>query len=207
MHDEGQLLEAWRAGDTEAGSALLRRYFATLSRFFRYKVPEGARADLIQRTMLGAVESRDRVPEGLPFRVYLLGIARRSLADWYRKGERSVKGRDAVQRREVEPSVESPSAVLVENEEQRILLAALRRLELDLQIIVELFYWEELNTQEIGQVLDIPRGTVKSRLRRAREALHREIEFVAETPALCQSTVDNLGGWARALKQRMDAVS
>lgn len=206
MQDEGQLLEAWRGGDKEAGSALLRRYFATLSRFFRHKVPESARADLIQRTMLGAVESRDRVPEGLPFRVYLLGIARRILADWYRRGERSVKGRDALLRREVDPCVESPSGVMVECEEQRILLAALRRLGLDLQIIVELFYWEELNTQEIGQVLDIPRGTVKSRLRRAREALHREIEFVAETPALCQSTVDNLGGWARGLKQRMDVV-
>ena len=55
----------------------MRTHFPTLTRFFRSKAPESAVADLIQRTMLGAVESRDRVPENLPFRVYLLGIARR----------------------------------------------------------------------------------------------------------------------------------
>jgi RNA polymerase sigma-70 factor (ECF subfamily) len=203
VSDDRQLLEAWRAGDKSAGSELLRAHFSTMTRFFRGKVPDAVLSDLIQRTMLGAVESRDRVPDGLPFRVYLLGIARRSLADWYRKGARSVRGREMALRRAVEPSVESPSRLIVADEEQRILLAALRRLDLDLQIIVELFYWEELNTEQIASVLEIPRGTVKSRLRRARNALEKEIEAIAATPELFQSTVHNLKKWAAGLRESL----
>ncbi len=206
MAEDRDLLERWRAGNKEAGSQLLRAHFPTLARFFRGKVSESALSDLIQRTMLGAVESRDRVPEGLPFRVYLLGIARRNLADYFRKGARSVRGRDMVLRRQVDPSVETPSKAIAATQEERILLAALRRLSLDLQIIVELFYWEELNTEEIGAVLDIPRGTVKSRLRRARAALEKQIEQVAETPELFQSTVQNLKHWAAGLRDQMAAA-
>jgi RNA polymerase sigma-70 factor (ECF subfamily) len=203
VSEDHERLARWRAGDREAGSALLRRHFPTLTRFFRSKAPESAVSDLIQRTMLGAVESRDRVPENLPFRVYLLGIARRCLADFYRKSDRSVRGRDMVLRREVDPSIESPSRAMATTQEQRILLAALRRLDLDLQIIVELFYWEELNTEEIAAVLDIPRGTVKSRLRRARIALEKEIETIAETPELFQTTVNKLEHWAAGLRDQL----
>ncbi|MEZ4372915.1 MAG: sigma-70 family RNA polymerase sigma factor [Polyangiaceae bacterium] len=47
------------------------------------------------------------------------------------------------------------------------LVEALQRLPLDLQMAIELYYWEELSVAELAEALEIPAGTVKSRLHRA----------------------------------------
>src|SRR5690606_2570480 len=52
-----ELLEAWRAGDRDSGTALFRRYFRQLRRFFYNKVPEGDVEDLMQRTFIALVET------------------------------------------------------------------------------------------------------------------------------------------------------
>lgn len=50
---------------------------------------------------------------------------------------------------------------------------ALKRLEEKDQEIIKLFYFVELTTEEIGQMLEIPEGTVKSRLHYAKERLEK----------------------------------
>ncbi len=89
-------------------------------------------------------------------------------------------------------------------EEQKLLLSALRALPLDLQITVELHYWEHLTTAEVGQVLEVPPGTVKWRLSRARELLKAKIQELASSRALSESTVGNLEHWARSLQEVLD---
>ena len=42
--------------------------------------------------------------------------------------------------------------------------------------MLELFYWSELSTREIADVIEAPVGTVKSRLRRAREQFEAKLE-------------------------------
>lgn len=175
-----------------------------LSRFFRDKVPSDRIADLVQKTMLGAVESRDRVPGDLEFRVYLLGIARRVLVTWLRQSKKSMRGRkDAVSEGTPANDV-TPSRAVAQAAEQRLLLQALRRLPLDLQLVIELHYWEDLGTGAIAEVMGIPRGTVKSRLRRAREKLQATVEQLTDDPALRESTVGNLERWAGSLRDRSD---
>jgi RNA polymerase sigma-70 factor (ECF subfamily) len=62
---------------------------------------------------------------------------------------------------------------------------ALRRLPVELQVVVELHYWEEQSTAEMAEVLEVPQGTVKSRLRRAREQLEVDLgAAAAEVEAL-----------------------
>ena len=41
--------------------------------------------------------------------------------------------------------------------------------------VVHLFYREEMSVEEIASILEIPAGTVKSRLHQAREALRRQL--------------------------------
>ena len=81
------------------------------------------------------------------------------------------------------------------------MLEALRRIPIDLQLVLELSYWEELSSAEIADVVGVPVGTVKSRVRRAREQLDAQLKVLAETDAVLQSTMVNLDGWARSLRE------
>ncbi len=196
-----ELLEAWRAGDETAGNALLERHFATLLRFLRagHTFDRSQVTELVQRSMVACVESRERVPDDVTFRAYLLGIARRVVADTYRADHRQ-RARET--KAWVEPSVRSPSQVVAAREEERLLLRALQELPRDLQVVIQLHYWEQMRTEDIAVVCDIPTGTVKSRLRRAREQLHAAMRTLTRDDALFESTTQGLERWAAALRSR-----
>lgn len=86
--------------------------------------------------------------------------------------------------------------------EQRLILEALRNSPLDLQIVLELYYWECMTAREIGEVLSIPYGTVRSRIRRGKEAIRAWIEKAEVSQAVLESTLTDLEGWARGLRDR-----
>jgi DNA-directed RNA polymerase specialized sigma24 family protein len=98
-------------------------------------------------------------------------------------------------------SAESPSANMAMADEEKLLLQALRRLPLDMQLTLELFYWEELPVEDVAVVLEIPPGTVKSRLHRARGLLREQIDTLEPDPDLAQSTAANLGHWAKSIRR------
>lgn len=50
------------------------------------------------------------------------------------------------------------------------------KLKEEFRLVVVLYYYSELSIKEIGQVLEIPAGTVKSRLKRGRDFLKKELE-------------------------------
>nr|WP_263430193.1 RNA polymerase sigma factor [Nannocystis pusilla] len=185
----------WRAGDPAAGSALVRRHVATLARFFRGKT--GDLADIVQQTLTACVQARDRLPEGLEFRAWLLGIARNVLLHDLRRRGRKPEPELLDDQGLAAPSVLSPSRAVAARAERRLLLRALRRLPYDLQWLIELHYWEDLRQDDVAVILEIPPGTVKSRLSRAKRLLRAEIEALTADPALRASTVDDLDRWAR----------
>lgn len=195
------LLNAWRAGDKKAGNELVRRHNSTLYRFFKYRAPE-ALADLTQATFLACVESRDRAPAG-SFGAYLLGIARHKLLHYLRKRQREDRAYDRAKTVPMD-SIRTASRAAHMHQQQRMLLTALRGLPMDLQLTIELHYWEGLTLAEVAQVLEIPEGTVKSRLNRARAGLRDRIAALAESPELRKSTLDNLERWARSLRDVED---
>lgn len=206
MASDAELLAKWREGDNDAGNQLVERHFMTVYRFFANKVSEDA-DDLIQRTFLAAVEARDRVREGQNLRSYILGIARNTLYATLRKRRR---GETPVGDMTMADLDGSPSRIAAEREEEKILLQALRQIPVGLQTVVELYYWEQLSVGEISEILEIPAGTVKSRLFRARDALRERIESMDVPAKLLQTTVNGLENWAAALRDRMrdrDSVS
>jgi RNA polymerase sigma factor (sigma-70 family) len=194
-----QLLDAWSEGDNASGNELVRRHFATLYRFFCSKVPHNA-SDLAQTTFLACLEARDRFRGDASFRVFLLAIARRQLFNHYRRSRPETPLIDLAAT-SVHALGESPSRLLARQDEQQLTLAAMRRLPLDLQICLELFYWESMKQAEMALVLDIPEGTVKSRLSRARGELRRFIQELAEEPGLGARTADDFERWARSLRR------
>jgi RNA polymerase sigma-70 factor (ECF subfamily) len=171
MRSDEELLAAWREGDSDAGRELFERHIDALSRFFRSKVGE-AREDLIQATFLSCVESRDKVRDGTKFRAYLFRIGRNKLYDYLLAARRGTERPDPLTHSLADLG-RSPSSVVAAGEREQQLATALHSVPLEHQILLELHYWEGMPTADLAEVLGIPRGTVKTRLFRAR-ALVRE---------------------------------
>lgn len=194
------LLDAWRAGDVRAGNQLFDRHFDSIYRFLRSKT-SGDPADLVQGVFLACIESRDSFRGESSFRTYLYAIARKQLYKSYRDRRPGVDF-GVTSLADLGPS---PSRLADKRHSDRLLLEALRSIPLELQIALELCYWEQMSGPEIARVLDIPEGTVRTRLRRGKEALDAKLEALARFPEELASTMANLEGWAERLRDRVDA--
>jgi RNA polymerase sigma factor (sigma-70 family) len=198
---DAQLLQAWASGDKLAGERLFERHFEAVARFFRNKLPADAHhEDLIQKTFLGCVEARDRFRGDASFRSFLFAIAHNQLSKHWRSRSRDRVDLQTVSVCDLDPS---PSAALARNQEQRQLLLALRRIPLDSQVALELHYWESMTAAEISEVLALPLGTTKTRLRRAKQLLEVELRALQGGETSLDSTGIGLDTWARELKDRL----
>ncbi|HWB78106.1 MAG TPA: RNA polymerase sigma factor [Nannocystaceae bacterium] len=175
-----ELLAQWQAGSDRAGDLLLRRCFPLLYRFFINKVGD-ATDDLVQQTLIAALRHREKILDSGAFRMYLLKIARSRLYDHLRALRRHAGHvDDHFEHISVAAAGTSNTSRFGRAQAAVQVRDALRRLPVDLQLVVELHYWEEHSTAQISELLELAQGTVKSRLRRAREALEQELGTTAE---------------------------
>ena len=198
-----ELLARWKDGDVQAAEALFERHFDGLYRFFRNKAGTAV-DDLVQRTLLGAYEASDRFRGESSFRTFLFAIARNQLLAHLAR----QRGVDRVepQRDSVADTAPSPSSVVHQRRERAVVLHALRRLPVDHQILLELFYWEQHSGAELARILEVPEGTVRTRLRRARQLLADEVALMQREAGLALSASADLDTWAKSLRdERIDA--
>ncbi len=199
MSDDAELLVRWREGDRQAGDTLLRRHFPALFRFFRNKVGDQA-DELIQRTLTACLAAPEQYRGDASFRTYLFRIARHELYRYFKRGRRDLDP--------LEQSVADLDASMTEwmagRRAREALLVALRRLPLDLQIVLELHYWEGLTMFELAASLEIPPGTAKSRIRRAREALLEVLPEVMEQGARLECTLEDLDEWVAGVRAMLE---
>ncbi|WP_371879518.1 RNA polymerase sigma factor [Nannocystis punicea] len=199
VDDEHELLRRWRGGDLAAGNALFERHFDGLYRFFAGKVSRDVE-DLIQQTMLACVEGRDRIAgeSTTSVRAYLFGTARNVLYAHYRK---HLHERFDAVHTSLEDLGPSPSRLVDEAVAARLLAAALRRIPLDLQILLELHYWERMSHSELATALGVSLGSVKGKLQTAKTQLRRHMAELAAGDALAElPAVDlDLDRWVAAL--------
>lgn len=197
---DGELLEAWRRGDDGAGEQLFERYYGKINRFFVNKVPESAIRDLVQDTFAACVAGRDRLKG--EFGAYLYRIAQNKVYDYYRRESRRGTTVDfsAVS---VEELGGGPRSLLLDRREKRLLLEALRNIPLEYQVVLEFHLWEGLTTAAIAEILDIPKGTVQSRLRRSRELLEEKMADLAASPQELESTLTRFEDWAEQCRHAL----
>lgn len=194
-----ELLVAGKAGDEVAVEALFRRYLPSVMRFFVNKVDQAE--DLAQETFQAAHEGLHRFEGRSSFKTYLLGIAKNILFGFYRKEGRRKEHED-LEDLSVEDMGHTPSRRFMAHDQYRLLLEALRRLPSKIQVIVELRYWEGIRPKEIAQMLDIPEGTVRTRIRRGMKLLARSSEYYDVTlERLSQASID-LEIWAKDVRRK-----
>lgn len=188
------LLAAWRGGDARAGDVLARHYSPQLARFFADKVRDFEVDDLVQQTWEALIHARDRfvvpgepgapqagAPIAASFRAYLYGTARFVLFAHFRRRARAAQFDPNLS--SIEDLSPSPSRQASVHARLERLAAALRKLPLDMQILLELRYGQEMTSAEIAAVYEIPRNTAKSRLRAAKERLDAQLARMGLGPA------------------------
>lgn len=199
LDSDFDLVERWATGDTTAGDELTRRHYNSVFRFFEVRLPAQAE-DLTQRTFLACVEALKKRSLHTSFRSYLFGIARNHvLMSLRRSATRSnalASFGDDGQRPSRQTSL---TAVFARTEEQQLLLAALVDLPPDLQIAMQLYYWDSMSTAEIGEVFSIPPSTVTTRLARARHLIREHLVAIRASSPIQATLEADLPRWTRSL--------
>ncbi len=205
MSTDIELLSAWAAGDERAGERLVMRHYGAIERFFLNKARDDAN-DLIQRTFLQLLENRTKVEaragDGRDVRRYLFGIARNILLEHLRRGRKQGERFDFATHSIVDLSPGADSWIS-KGRRSHQLLQALRQIPLESQLVLELYYWEDLKARELAEILEMPEGSVRTNIRRAKQQLQREIERLAESPQQLQETLSNLDSWARQIREHL----
>lgn len=200
MDEDDALWARFVEGDEKAWTALCRRHWKRVRWFFLNKVGDEA-DDLTQTTFRRLHEGRGRIQRPGAIRAFVLGIARNVLFEFYRQKKRDER----VELGEVSVAElgMGASSVLCRRAEQRVMLEALRNLSLDHQIVLELFYWEDLTDREIAEVLEVGVNTVRSRVARGRAHLKKLLDHFEEHDPLPSTSAD-LEKWARNVRQQLD---
>lgn len=195
----------WRRhleGDGAAWLELVRRHHGAVRRFFVNKASEAC-DDLTQTTLARVQASRTAFEGRATLRAFILGFARNVLREYIRAAKRDAAlDLDDVTAQALQPS---PSSLLGHRAEQRLVLAALRQLSLAHQVVLELFYWEDLTDVEIAEVLDISHNTVRSRITRARDRMREVLAAMATQDPLAAESVsaDAFERWARDVREQV----
>lgn len=166
-----------RFRDRQAFAALFRFYAPRLKSFLlRQGFTDGECEDLIQEAMLNVwrkSESFDADKAGVS--TWIFTIARNLGIDRRRREARALRSVPGEMAEDIDPD---PSAEhgLISREYERQVRAALERLPEEQATVIRLSYFSDNPQSEIAQVLGIPLGTVKSRMRLAMQRLRQMLD-------------------------------
>lgn len=181
--DERDPLAALRAGDARPFEAFVEAELPTFLGFFaRLGASPGEAEDHAQDLFLNLYQHSQTYQRRGRFLAYAFRVARNLWIDGARRSSHRERGSGqegdddvAPLERYPDPSLEEPSAGLQRAEEASRLRLAVAGLSEPHRMVFELGVVQELPYQEIGAILDIPVGTVKSRMyhavRKLQEAL------------------------------------
>jgi RNA polymerase sigma-70 factor, ECF subfamily len=178
---EADLVERARGGDVAAFESLVRAHQEVAIRTAWF-ISGGAddAEDAAQEGFVKAFGALARFKRGAPFRPWLLTI----VANEARNRRRSAGRREALalrllQDRRPDGAAPSPESAVLAEERRSTLLTALARLDEADRLVIALRYLLELSEAETAAALDIPKGTVKSRLSRGLDRLRAELQVMA----------------------------
>lgn len=159
-------------GEREAFDELVARWHEPLWRYLRRLANhDDVAADLAQDTWMRVLRGIARLREPASLRPWLFGIARRVAMDRLRlRYSRPQEDDIDLEQLAATPEDLEPEADLA------TLDLAMAELPLAEREALTLFYLRELSIQDMAALLQVPEGTIKSRLFRARLALRRELE-------------------------------
>jgi len=178
MRSDEELVQACQAGEGPAWEALIKRHQERmLNLAYQFTGDRDEAWDLAQEIFVRLYLRLDQYDPARPFRFWFSSLARHLCIDHYRsRRERQRLATVALEAADqIAAPGPSPEQHLARREERDRILAALDALSAISREAIVLKDLQEMTLEEIAQSLDLPIGTVKSRIFRARIELGRAL--------------------------------
>jgi RNA polymerase sigma-70 factor (ECF subfamily) len=135
-----------------------------------------AASDLLQDVFLRMHRFADRVDPDRPLEPWLYRTTTNLTYTWVKRHKRFLRPLEDMAEWLTGGKKQSPSHLTEQDEEWEDIRRAVTRLPVLQRMVVVLYYINDLSIQEISEILDVPVGTVKSRLFYGRKVLKRSLE-------------------------------
>lgn len=169
VYDE-LLVTLVRQGHRKAGERLAARWYPRLLRTARRLLQDDDQArEAVQETWIGISRGWVRLSDPAKFPAWAFGILHRKCAD-------RIRMMQSHRQRSVELDEGMTPAITGQGDDRLAISQAMARLSPDHRAVALMFFGEGLSLQEIALAMDVPVGTVKSRLFHARQLLKASLK-------------------------------
>ncbi len=167
---DSELVKRIKEGDVLGFEEFVRRYQKRLF-FFVSKILFSPHIveEVVQDTLFSFYRSIQKVDTTKTISTYLFSIAKHAAIDRLRKERKTMRLEDF----EVAYEDESLYEQLTRQEHAQKIQVALKKIPQAQQNIIRLYFFDELSYEEISRTLGIPINTVRTNLRRAKNALYK----------------------------------
>ncbi|HUS14036.1 MAG TPA: sigma-70 family RNA polymerase sigma factor [Chloroflexia bacterium] len=183
MSDDARLILRLQSGDLEALGQLFDRHrmpvFRTALAITR---DQDAAEDILQDVFLRLHTYVHRVDTSLPLSPWLYRITVNLSYTWVTRRNKWMAPLEDFVDQLIGPAKYCPEPEAERRDETRSMQRAIDALPFNQRVVIVLYYLNELSLQEIGNILSVPVGTIKSRLHYGRENLRRQLQASSRAP-------------------------
>jgi RNA polymerase sigma factor (sigma-70 family) len=197
LTDEQTLIVRAQRGDLQAYDALVRAYEQPAFRAAYFITrDEGDAAEVAQEAFLRAHRALASFKSEQPFRPWLLKIVTNLALNRVQAAQRRMRMNERYAAETMTTQDQpTPERALAEREQSERLAQAVHQLAPHEQALIALRYFLELPEQEVAAALNVPKGTIKSRLHRTlaklRDIIRRDFPDLNELTASGESSVSS----------------
>ncbi|MEN6299789.1 MAG: RNA polymerase sigma factor [Anaerolineaceae bacterium] len=180
-HTENQLVEELRSGSLEALGLLYDRYQHMVYRTAIAITGDSEAAnDLLQDVFLRLYRFADHIDSKRPLEPWLYRMTANLSYTWVKRNHRWYQPLEDLADWLVSGESNVPLSQVESQDDWHLVQQAVLDLPLPQRIVVVLYYLNDLSIQEIAEILEVPVGTVKSRLHYGRHALKKNLGLQKE---------------------------
>ena len=204
-HPDETLVKQTLSGDKDAFSLLVRKYQGMVCGLAYHKLGNFEDAqELVQEAFLYAYRDLHRLEDPSKFSHWLYSITSNTCVSWGRKRMLDTVSLESGSRvSEIMDTLPTPEETVMIDEQNNLVHNAIANLPEPQRLAVTLYYMNGLSVDEVSGFLDIPVGTVKSRLHKGRKQLKGELMAMVEQTFAKQRPGDE---FTKELRERIDTV-
>lgn len=169
-----QLVEQYQEGNRDALKLLIKKHHPKMTRTIRYYTQSSEPVnDLVQECWYHIIRQLGQLDLKISFEAWVLTIAKHKAIDWIRQQQKNRKLDMELMNQNADDENRDEFTLAGDEWQDKLgkIQSAIQQLPKHQNIVLSLFYLENLSVKEISNVLKISTGTVKSRLFHAREKL------------------------------------